>query len=79
MNRERTGGGRKSKYQRRVTSLFMGSFPFHRVLHCKEIKKTRSGLTGISLRVCPICQDGHMLVLEHLARAYGGSAILDSS
>ena len=36
-------------------------------------------LTGISLRVCPVCQDGHMLVIEHLARAYGGSAIPDSS
>ena len=36
-------------------------------------------LTGISLRVCPVCQDGHMLVIEHVARAYGGPAITDSS
>ena len=36
-------------------------------------------LTGFSLRVCPVCHDGHMLVIEHVARAYGGSAIMDSS
>ncbi len=29
-------------------------------------------LTGISLRVCPVCHDGHMRVIEHWARAYGG-------
>ncbi len=36
-------------------------------------------LTGISLRACPVCHDGHMLVVEHLARAHGGAAIMDTS
>ncbi|MBA2556604.1 MAG: transposase [Chloroflexi bacterium] len=36
-------------------------------------------LTGISLRVCPICHDGQMLVIEHVARADRASAIPDSS
>ena len=36
-------------------------------------------LTGLSLRVCPVCHHGHMLVIEHLARAYGGVAIVHSS
>jgi len=36
-------------------------------------------LTGISLRACPVCRDGHMLVIEHVARASGRFQILDSS
>lgn len=36
-------------------------------------------LTGISLRICPVCEDGHMRVIEHVVRAYGRSAITDSS
>ncbi len=36
-------------------------------------------LTGISLRACPVCHDGHMLVVERLARAHGGAAIMDTS
>jgi len=36
-------------------------------------------LTGISLRTCPVCRDGHMLIVEHLARARRGSAITDTS
>ena len=36
-------------------------------------------LTGISLRACPVCCDGHMRIIEHLARARWGSAITDTS
>jgi hypothetical protein len=36
-------------------------------------------LTGLSWRVCPMCHDGHMLVIEPVRRAYAGSAIFDSS
>ena len=36
-------------------------------------------LTGISLQICPVCQQGHMLVIEHVPRAYGRVAIPDSS
>ena len=36
-------------------------------------------LTGISLRVCPVCYHGQMLVIEHMARVYEGSAIPNSS
>ena len=36
-------------------------------------------LTGISLRICPVCEDGRMRVIEHVVRAYGRSAITDSS
>ena len=36
-------------------------------------------LTGISLQVCPVCHDGHMLAIEHLARASVRSTITDSS
>jgi hypothetical protein len=35
-------------------------------------------LTGISLRACPVCRDGHMLVIEHVAWASGRFPILDS-
>jgi hypothetical protein len=36
-------------------------------------------LTGVSLRTCPVCHDGHMLVIQHVARAHAGSATIDSS
>ncbi len=36
-------------------------------------------LTGVSLRVCPRCQDGHMLVIEYVARTQAASTIIDSS
>ena len=36
-------------------------------------------LTGISLRICPVCHTGHMLVIEHLARAGRRVPIIDSS
>ena len=36
-------------------------------------------LTGISLRTCPACRDGHMLVIESFARDRGRPAFLDSS
>ena len=36
-------------------------------------------LTGRSLRACPRCQDGQMLVIEHLAGLYHHPAILDTS
>jgi hypothetical protein len=36
-------------------------------------------LTGIGLRGCPVCRDGHMLVVEHVARTHSGSPIIDSS
>jgi hypothetical protein len=36
-------------------------------------------LTGISLTVCPVCHDGHMIVIECVARPDGRSAIHDSS
>ena len=36
-------------------------------------------LTGVSLRTCPLCHDGHMLIIESLARDRGRPAFLDSS
>jgi len=36
-------------------------------------------LTGRSLCECPVCHDGQMLVIEHLARACAGFPIIDSS
>ncbi len=36
-------------------------------------------LTGVSLRTCPRCQDGRMLIIEHLLGTRGRLAILDSS
>ena len=36
-------------------------------------------LTGRSLRACPVCHDGHMLVIEHVARAPWRPAITDTS
>jgi hypothetical protein len=36
-------------------------------------------LTGVSLRLCPRCQDGHMLVIEYVARTHTGATIIDSS
>jgi hypothetical protein len=36
-------------------------------------------LTGLSLRACPLCQHGQMLIIEHLAGSRRRPAILDSS
>lgn len=36
-------------------------------------------LTGISLRTCPVCHDGQMLLIEHLSRRDSGFASFDSS
>jgi hypothetical protein len=36
-------------------------------------------LTGSSLRTCPACRDGHMLVIESHARDHGRPAFLDSA
>lgn len=36
-------------------------------------------LTGISLRTCPVCRDGHMRIVEHVARARWAAAITDTS
>jgi hypothetical protein len=36
-------------------------------------------LTGCSLRVCPLCRVGHMLIIEHLVGTRGRPAILDTS
>ena len=36
-------------------------------------------LTGISLRTCPVCHDGHMLLIEHLSRGDERSTTFDSS
>ena len=36
-------------------------------------------LTGISLRTCPVCHAGHMLIIEARARDRGRPAFLDSS
>ena len=36
-------------------------------------------LTGVSLRVCPRCQDGQMLIIEYVARPHAGATIIDSS
>ncbi len=36
-------------------------------------------LTGVSLRTCPRCQAGRMLIIEHLIGARGRLAMLDSS
>ena len=36
-------------------------------------------LTGVSLRTCPRCQDGRLLIIEHLIGARSRLAILDSS
>ena len=44
-----------------------------------DYRDRHEALTGISLRACPVCRDGHMLVIEHVARASGRLPILDSS
>lgn len=36
-------------------------------------------LTGVSLRACPVCPDGHMIVTETLLRARPYPALLDTS
>ena len=36
-------------------------------------------LTGVSLRTCPRCQDGRLLIIEHLIGARSRLAILDAS
>jgi Putative transposase len=44
-----------------------------------EYRDRYEALTGVSLRVCPRCQDGHMLVMECVPRTRTGSTIIDSS
>ncbi len=41
-----------------------------------DYRDRHEALTGISLRACPVCRDGHMLLIEHVARA---SAFANSS
>ncbi len=36
-------------------------------------------LTGVSLRTCPVCRDGHMIVIEDRPRARPGPSITDTS
>lgn len=36
-------------------------------------------LTGVSLRICPRCHNGHMLVIEYVTRTHAGSVTIDSS
>jgi Putative transposase len=36
-------------------------------------------LTGVSLRACPVCADGHMIVTESLLRGRPYSALPDTS
>ena len=38
-----------------------------------------AALSGLALRACPVCHDGQMRLIEHLARAGVGSSIGDSS
>ena len=46
---------------------------------CSDCRDQYETLTGVSLRTCPVCRDGHMLVIEALARGRGRPALLDSS
>ena len=45
----------------------------------KTMTLTATELTGRSLRRCPRCDDGNMLVVDHLAGKWVSPAILDSS
>ena len=36
-------------------------------------------LTGVSLRTCPVCRDGHMIVTASLLRGGADSALPDTS
>ncbi len=36
-------------------------------------------LTGLSLRICPVCRHGHMSIVDDLARARRDAAITDTS
>ena len=44
-----------------------------------DYRERDEALTGRSLRDCPICHDGHMGVIEHLARTPGRPTISDTS
>jgi len=45
----------------------------------RDYRDRYEALTGISLRICPVCHDGHMLVIESLAKDRSRPACLDSS
>ena len=45
----------------------------------EDYRDRYEALTGSSLRICPRCQDGQMLVIEHLVGARRGPTISDTS
>ena len=44
-----------------------------------DYRDRSESLTGVSLRACPVCEDGHMIVTECLLRARPYPAFLDTS
>lgn len=44
-----------------------------------DYRERYEALTGISLRVCPVCRDGQMRIIEQVAPISGRSVISDSS
>jgi len=45
----------------------------------RDYRDRVEALTGISLRICPVCRHGHMSIVEDLARARRDSLITDTS
>ncbi len=45
----------------------------------RDYRDRFEALTGISLRICPVCRHGHMSIVEDLAGARRDSAITDTS
>jgi hypothetical protein len=44
-----------------------------------DFRDRYEALTGVSLRACPLCQNGQMIVVECIARRRRSSAIMDTS
>jgi hypothetical protein len=45
----------------------------------RDYRDRYESLTGVSLRTCPVCRDGHMIVTECLLRAHPYPALPDTS
>jgi hypothetical protein len=64
---------------RRLLEMAATPIPVDEATAPTDYRARYEALTGCSLRVCPRCREGSMLVIEHLVAGTSRPAILDSS
>jgi Phage integrase, N-terminal SAM-like domain/Putative transposase len=74
------GNRHRSEKLDRCRQLLGTASPPESVHHATTDYRDRyEALTGISLRACPFCQNGRMLVVEHIVGSRRRPAIMDTS